>query len=92
MAPRQQHGDQVLKPSYSSILLVVGQDGKEKKHDARLERKPRLSGDRSYDSQAKGRKPLRKFLIAIKRDAGAADKAAIQLVKVQPHQLLVSDA
>jgi len=28
----------------------------------------------------------------LKRDAGAADKAAIQLVKVQPYQLLVSDA
>ncbi len=27
----------------------------------------------------------------LKRDAGAADKAAIQLVKVQPYQLLVSD-
>jgi len=25
------------------------------------------------------------------RDVGAADKAAIQLVKVQPYQLLVSD-
>ena len=34
---------------------------------------------------------LRERVIYLMMDVGAADKAAIQLVKVQPYQLLVSD-
>jgi predicted nucleic acid-binding protein len=45
-----------------------------------------LSGFKGGTREKENRKELEEFL-----DAGAADKAAIQRVKVPPYQLLVSD-